>query len=534
MFGIVFAPFLLLLADAPPPKHLAADREMLAAIQYIELGLRQGKFTSQDAKYFKFFTTYACPPAIQVDCSYALPFVLNSAARFDYDGVIRRPKKVTGTLYMADIRDWGWDLETWELIYQQQPYFLQPLADDLYYNRLRLLCGNAMFRADWFVYNCSDSTAQLDRGEDNILYYLLLYGKGKEPKSSRDFQKIWGVDAKRIQKFKLGKAAVVNQGESGVSRHTRFILHARTEYGDYWETRDVRSHENGKDFVEDWQAVKYEAAEYITNHRNGLQVYLLSQGNVDQKGKQLGNAFERIDRAAPEIVVNRTDVHDPSVRTPHGCFACHAGINPVSNFFPKFFAKGGKVNFKDKNLYEEFQALYRRKPGIDFEIGQSNERYEIAIKECNGLTPVENIAAFLAVYEYYRESVDFEQAAREVGLPEMVIQERIKASAGGRISSLYYRMPVPRDAWDSVKAGAYAQVVLLIKRIDPQDLPALKQQVIVTSNEAYLQARGYNSVYIPLGTKLPYVKHYSDEWIQVLYKEEKWFILSKNVEVRYE
>ncbi len=123
---------------------------------------------------------------------------------------------------------------------------------------------------------------------------------------------------------------VVDAGDSGVSQHTRQLRRGRTSYGYYWETRDVKSHDidpdkfTQRDYVEEIFAKQADAAEYITSHKNGAQVYFLTAGNNDK--------FNRVEFGDPTIVVNRQDLRDVAgnpFRVQSGLFRVMRKLNGI-------------------------------------------------------------------------------------------------------------------------------------------------------------------------------------------------------------
>lgn len=420
-------------------------------------------------KYYKFFTSYSVSNEKIAKLIYpVLSFVLNSCASYKSIGPIKKPTQINDTLFAIDIRDYGWSLEDWERIAGLDPFFADAIVDHRLYNYNRLLSGNSMFRADWFIVHATDTTKQTDRKFHDIIYYLLLYGKDYEPKDADDFRRIWEVDLKTIRVKQVERGSVIDQGKSGVSRHARQVRRGRTIFGAYHETRDVKSYEEKlvnaeteygdkfvlKDFIEDIFARHFDAQEFITSNRNRLQVY------------QLGNAVgKRLEEADAGIVWDRVDPNDPRVRTAKGCMVCHAvGINPVSNAVADIFRRGGKLNFKTKELNDAVRSFYLS--DLDNDIEDDNRLYARAVKECNGLTAEENASAYEAVYNWYMGPVTPTQASFECGMTYKDYKLAIKPLTLGRLNQLYYGTDVPRDSWDSLNSGGYITSMLLIKKID--------------------------------------------------------------------
>lgn len=480
---------------------------------YKKTGGREG-WPEAQVPYIKFFTTYAVPDRLRKDCENSLAFVLNSVQSVNSKGYIVRPKRVPGsdTLWYADITPFGWSIEQFELLSKLQPFFAEPLIDHRIYNYGRLISGNLLFRADWFVVYVTDVQKQLDKDEKNLPYYFLQYGIGKEPKNLQDFQKAWRVDIKTIRTESIERGAIINKGDSGVSRHTRQVRRARTIYGAYSETRDVKSHDlsNGdinkpRDFVEDIFAEHFDAGEAIANNKVGLQTYLLFLGNLNKDKK---DNFKRVDPGDTTIVVDNSDKEDPRVRTAKSCIVCHPlGLNPTTNMVKDLFQKKGDILARYDDIKEAIISFYLQ--DLDHLMEEDNRTYERAVRECNGLEPIENAKAYTRIYDWYDKSLDIEQAARECGVTAKEYKEELKAATTGRLVFLYKGRAVPRDIWDSSNSGAYIQSLLLLKRI--------RIEVTQTVQEV----------------KLPFQAQVTTEWTEVYDSDDKLMVyLAKGIVVK--
>ena len=489
------------------------DFELSEALKH-----KYSRFNAEDLDFIYYFTTYAIPEKVKIrdvevelrkQAEAALSFVINSCASFKSDGYIKKPRRVPGskTLWYIDIRDYGWSKEDIDAVFKIQPYFLAPLVDAK---------ENAViFRADWFIVNAMDATKQEDRGLKDIAYNLLLYGNGKEPRNSADFQKTWMVDIKTIRELKLETGSIVDAGDSGVSQHTRQLRRGQTVTGYYWETRDVKSHDI--DFIEEIFANRYDASEYIVSHKNGLQVYMLSAGTNDN--------FKVVNFADPTIVVDRQDRHDPRVRTAKGCVVCHSmGIIPYTNAVRDLFRFGGDLIVKDKDMARAIKAFYLKNDGSEVE--DDNRIFKRAVEQCNGLDPQENAKAYQNVYEWYCwQNVTQEQAALEWGMSKEEFLDAIKATTTGRLTQLYYGKAMPRDIWDSINAGGYIQSGLLIKRVDEKAMQSIKKkpapsplpESVVVNVERTAIYDDHNRVVVYLGNGITanVLRSYDDEWYYV-------------------
>lgn len=512
-FGCMFS-----LADEVKVVALPTPQsEMEAAEKHL-----YGSIPVVDVNYIRYFTTHAIPEkikgrdgevALRRQAELVLPFALNSCASVRSEGYIEQPKRVPGstTLWYIDIRDFGWKTSDLDVIFKIQPYFLAPVVD----SRNNVI----LFRADWFIANAMDATRQDDRGIKDIVYYILQYGKGNEPKNADDFRRAWFVDIKTIREQKLETGTVVDQGDSGVSQHTRQLRRGRTVTGYYWETRDVKTHDldleklKSRDYIEDIFANQVDAGEYIASHKNGLQVYLLTAG-TNQK-------FAEARFADSTIVVDRQDSHDPRVRTPKSCVVCHMhGIIPYSNAIRDLFRLGGYLKFKDKALARAVKAFYLKNDGSEVE--DDNRLFERSVKQCNGLTPEANTRAFLDVYEWYcRQKVSPEQAAYEFGVSVDTLKKSISKATSGRLVYLYHGKGMPRDVWDSVHSGGYIQVGLLLRLAAGKPAKAVEQGRVPSTVEVIvektpiLDRKDNVVVYLGKGVRAEVYKVYDRDWYYV-------------------
>jgi hypothetical protein len=433
-----------------------------------------------DYNYVRFFTTFAVPEKwkwkgeevrLREQCELSLPFVLNSTSSYLAGKFVRKARRVpdSDTLWVIDIRDFGWTIEDIDAVFGLQPYFLTPLVDGKN--------PNILFRADWFIVYATDNTKLDDRGIKTFPYYVLQYGLNKEPKDKFEFERVWDIDEERAEKKKITTGTLVDGGDSAVSRHTRQLTRLRTELGYFWYTKDVKSHDfdpdkvQSRDYVEDIFAKQADAGEYISSNKRNLQTYLLTAGNNDK--------FKRVEFGDPTVVQDKVDPYDIRVRTAKSCITCHAfGIIPYTNVFKELFAAGGHLYAKSKQLQEDLEGFYLSEE--DGELFKSdNELFAAAVKKCNGLTPEDNLKAYLSVYDWYwNQKVSLEQAALEVGVGPEEYKRYLKGATTGRLVLLAQGKAMQREIWDSVNLGGYVQSVLLAKALGKDMEEALRKHAM--------------------------------------------------------
>lgn len=452
----------LLAAPKEPPKATLTtpQAEVLAASKHL------GTFAVADQPYIKYFSSYALTEESRQANDLVLPFVLNSVHYFEADGDICRPKEVPGsqTLVWIDIRDFGWTPEQFLKVTQSDPYFQQPwIANNT----------NLVVRTDWFNCQATDLMLQKDVGNPNLLYYVLTYGD-KVPKNAKEFQDAWGIDLAQAEKLSTPVGAIVDQGNSGVSRHNRLLRRIRTPLGYYYDTFDVGNHEGARDYVERppilEPTIVHDASELITNNRRNLQTYLL----VNAEGN-------RIDDADPKFVIDNSDDKDKRVRTAKSCIFCHAnGLNPASkDAIEELRTANIKIKIQKKEDYLKFQRFHQTGRFNELVEEDNASIFAKAVKRCNGLKPDQNLAAFRVVYNDYIAPLTMEMCARECGVTKEEFVAKCRQSVSSRLN-LAVSSPdgvIPRGSWEKKEAGLFAVSMLLINKLDPPKVVVSKPQI---------------------------------------------------------
>lgn len=469
-----------------------------------------------DQPYLYYFTTYAIPEReilikgqegsedtttnLRAATPNILSFWIHSMSR---ENVYRFPVKVTDTLYYIDIRDYGWEKEDVELVANLDPYVREPWINHKEYNYARLVSGNILFRADWFINHTSDLAYQIDRKIKDLPYYILTYGRNKIPKNLKEFQDFWGVDIKKIQRLELHAGDLVDIDDTGVSRHARYLERARTEIGYYYKTLDVGNMIAEQDFAENIFPKKYDAGETFITNRLGLQVYLLFDGNDN-----------RVDLANNQFVIDKTDAEDVRVRTAKSCIICHnRGVNIPISLLRKYFEAGTVIKvFNDdyKNAVEGFyKNIYKdsKEGKTQLELDMQDDmlifnRGCVRASKYDSSTIVE---LYQRLYDWYKERITRDQACLEFGLEWDALKDKGKGVTGARASGLFginKEVSVPRYTWEEEQGGTYAQLQLLLNRINPQvynTKPVVQQEreetyveskthyILITSSEAVIQ-----------------------------------------------
>jgi hypothetical protein len=137
------------------------------------------------------------------------------------------------SLWWIDLRDYNWTEQAWETISTVDGYFVEPIVDHRTNGLLRLLAGNAVVRADWFIAYASDLTLQSDQNINVPIYYTLLYAQNKIPPDVKDFRAIWGLNIQEALKYG-NEAAVVVSKSRAVAQHKPLMLNFSLAYVILW------------------------------------------------------------------------------------------------------------------------------------------------------------------------------------------------------------------------------------------------------------------------------------------------------------
>lgn len=440
----------------------------------------------------------------------------------------------SNSLFYVDLRNYGWTAEAWEKVAQFDPYFRRPWVEKDTLDAVRIIAGNALLRADWFIIHTSDTTRQIDIGVKDPLYYELLYAQKGIPKNINDFRKAWGVDIDKIKQLQILTGTVLDDGQSGVARHNRQLIRSRIETGYYHETNDVNNQEKENDYLENIQTDfrdKFAAGEVICTNYVKMQVYMLFDGK--------GN---RVDIADNAIAVDKSDPDDKRVRTAKSCVVCHAtGLNEPSNAFNDYLEKGNIFTTYEHQKYLDIKRFFLSDYLVT--IKDDQELFSRGIEVINGLTPTENALIYRRLYDWYSYvPLNLSQASIECGVTQEVFKEKIFGAVSGRLGVLLGGGTVPRDIWESVNTGTFAVAMLHLYNLEPIPV-VIVPPVIETPVKSIIECVEAISAYeeisnqrkliinIPIGTKLEVMKseiRNNQEMYQVTYQNKAvWINKSK-------
>jgi len=453
----------------------------------------QDHIATEDKPHIKFFTTYAIPEKLRQDAGLSLSFMCHSlqgVVTKDYQGGGYYPlaklekddggkEKFTAvnlvpgsdTLYWIDIRNFNWTQQAWENITSFDGYFAEPIVEHDRNSLLRLLSGNSVVRADWFIHHASSIAEQTDKGIKTKVYNELLYAPlAKAPVNVKEFEQVWGIDTAKARDIGNVFATLVTKSKQ-VALHNRLLFGYRTELGWYYRSYDTKSNIGNRDYAETLVELAgnppkvFDGGEIFATNQLMMQVY------------DLYNAQEGLAEVADGgLARHMTDVTgDARVRNPHSCFDCHAaGPLPSENTINEFvYRSKGKVYLKDKQDSIRFERNFLSKKFED-SVEEYQAQFAKSLLKINGCTPTKNFNAYTNMIVWYNEPVTMEQAAFECGVTPDVYKKKIYTD--NKLSQ--YKLPIriismvegtegiPRDTWEAGnvdgKPGLFQQSMIMI------------------------------------------------------------------------
>lgn len=495
--------------QGPSKPVLTIDDELKAAYIHLD-GVNQ-----HDRQFIKFLTFMAYPEDVRDDAVLVTSFWLHSltgvpdkelggnsgyyapiAFRIKlpnglYSMIYKQRVKGSQTLYWIDIRDYNWTETAWEKVSVAEPHVRKPVVSEEVYDAIRLLSGNAVVRADWFLANTGDVTKQADfdsaapslnKCMNEPFYYVLLYANAKIPRNANEFRDIWGVNLQRINDLQQARGCIVDREKSVVSRNARELARAPLDGSYHWESSDFK-HNRGKNDPIEFLSVerdkkgkavhvnigrKSDAHEYISKNLQDLQVYFLSDGKED-----------RVEFADPTIVRDTSDrLGDIRVRTPRSCVVCHPqGINIPSDALRDYLNDGVDLVIGTYEYRQAVKQFYLTDLGALIQDDQV--KYARGVVQTNGLLPEENSRKFQKIMDWYDKGVSLEQAARECGVSVDEFKERVGRAAKGRLDRLVKSedptYTIPRHLWDDPETGDYQLAMLLIHDLGGLQVSEIKE-----------------------------------------------------------
>ncbi len=476
-----------------------------------------------DRPRIRYFDLSDVPRQYQTAGVSALFFGVNSSARIPVTLVPRAVPNTDNRLFWIDLCWYAWTPEVWEYLSKEDPYYREPLipsaSPGLNYIRTETQ-ANAVLNVGWFLWYVFDNGEFINQKDfqifnPNAFYYQLLYAsvagtqeveeKYEEevtnyetrkqqrtdgyrtwtedvrtpvkktvqrtrkvykpgsavPTTAAEFEKIWHVDFKALRDFPIDKGAMVDEGRSSVVFNNRILWRVRNALGVYWRTFDVFRSVGDQDFVENPFPKQFDAGEHIFQDERGAQYYLLTNGK--------GNA---IDSANPFVVKgDPAGPHNTVLVTSRSCIHCHdSGILNFRNEHIILQRAGVDLRAITPDRAERFNQFYLQERKMKKLVTQDQENYTEFIKDCNGLTPQENLQNFQKFRAWYGRPINLAQAAREHGVSTRELEAALAIGVGtidepqgvtkGRLGRLVLDdVPVPRITWER---GSYAESGLVL------------------------------------------------------------------------
>lgn len=483
---------------------------------------------SKDREFIRFFSTYAVPEELREKTVLTLSFVCHSLtgpgktlggytpiALQQADSFIPL-QKVDGsdTLWWIDLRDYNWTQQSWENVANQDGYFVEPAIDHDVMGALRLMAGNAILRADWFIVSATDIMRQDDAGIKNNIYKELLYSQVETPTNIEEFRQTWGLDIDKATTLGNQFGALVITSNK-VALDNRMLFGYRTDLGWLYESYDVKDDTGKRDYLENFPTYNggpppiSDAGEVFASNHLHMQVYDLRDGE--------GNL---VNFADPGVARHLSDVlGDARVKVANSCMDCHAiGPLPAENIAREY------DSFLSIKVPEKKNSLNINRAFLDNRFEDSvlefQSLFALAMLKVNGLSPVDNIKNYLEVVKWYNTPLTVEQAAIECGLtPEEYVEAFNKTSevnliarVPGRIKLMLHPtkpIAIPRNAWENPGRdgipGLFQQSIIAVYGLttiekeetiieDVDEIEVVKPIVLSKDNE-YVTTRANVGVY---------------------------------------
>ncbi|QEG01352.1 Planctomycete cytochrome C [Stieleria maiorica] len=279
-------------------------------------------------------------------------------------------------LFAIDVRDYGWDRNSgWRELQRLYPYGISAEFDDERLHEYDLAIQNRtetelpVLRADWFVANATRPP----------LYHKLL----DIPDSAVELEARLEVSiAKDFVDPKTERIARAGFARSGVSGQNRLVQRSDALHGFYWKSYDFKPDTGrakltrfplgpanlfpGKRHPYDRFAFEHDGGEVIFSLPNGLQAYMLVDGNDD-----------RIDSGPVEVVYDALATSGtPLIVNGLSCMACHKhGMIEFTDTVRDGNATFGSVEKQVRQLYPPNEAMRKL-------LSQDRDQFLRALDQC--------------------------------------------------------------------------------------------------------------------------------------------------------
>jgi mono/diheme cytochrome c family protein len=332
----------------------------------------------------------------------AISLLLNSLS---YADQIATPEPIgrDGLLLRVDLRSYGWDASTWELITAAYPYAVRyydsGLAGQAYEIQAQIGAEIAYVQADWLLAHASRPP----------LYYDLL----GVPEAVDQFIDFFGIDVR--YDFNRSDAVRAGFNGSGVSVSNRVIeRHEMPKTGGaLWLSYDFSNSLDYRNVFAHPLDFQQDGGEGILSLPNGLQAYFLVDTN-----------FTRLAKAPTEIVTD-PNTKDGAVEAGLSCVGgCHLtrGIihktDQVRDYVENSPAPGYVID-RTRELYPEAAEMQDRMDG-------DIERYRNALAQTG--FPTGDQTALIRRVRTHDDLLDINAVAGVLGLPADELQKALESS----------------------------------------------------------------------------------------------------------
>ncbi len=305
---------------------------------------------------------------------------------------VPQPVDAAKTILRIDLRDYGWNEQTWETLLEKNPYGIAMSSAAAKACADASGCKLPYLRADWFVAVASRPP----------LYHDIL----QLPRTEIDLQKLLRLDvAENIRQERVVRAGF---NGSGVSRNNRLIERHEAGTTVYWKSYDFGGNTGKSNLFanplgpgDDDHSFLQDGGEIIFTLPNGLQAYFL----IDKQGR-------RIDKG-PTAIVSDPRRPDRAVENGLSCIACHArGIIEKSDQVRSHVLKNPSAF--PRATVETILALYPPKEKMAGLMRADAKRFQEAVAKTGApLSATEPIAALAQRFE---SEMDLSLAAAEAGV----------------------------------------------------------------------------------------------------------------------
>ena len=501
--------------DSAPADKMIVDRYRTPQSEVEDAIVFLSQFRAEDAQFVRFFSTYAVEPQDRNDLVLTLSFVIHSlvgvsdeidegnaggyyplAIQKDGEFIPYRKVPNSDTLWWIDLREYNWTAQAWETVSAGDGYFAEPIVSYDRSGALRLLSGNAVLRADWFIFHVMSSVQQADLGNDNDFYSTLLYALVDAPENIDEFRRIWGLDINEAKQLGNEYGTLVTKSNA-VTRHNRMLFGYRTDLGYLYETYDVLNELGRRDYLETLflndkpgePPEVSDAGEAFATNALGMQVYALRNA-----------AGDLVDFGDPTAVRHFNDViGDARVSVAYSCVDCHAvGPLPAENTLQELI--DARVDLRVYDIQDSLR-INRSLLSNRFRdsISSNQEIFAKALKKVNGLTPSENGRLYLKAISRYFRPLTLERAAYECGMDVNSFVGAIMSknvNFGARLKLLIQNNEdMQRDSWESPGVdgipGLFQQAMIIINGLtiisdDVEETIEIDKKV----NDALIESQG--------------------------------------------